>query len=65
MKYYLPFGFIAFMISIYYFRETNRVRKARREERREQLNERRQEILDRVVKAKKSSEDLTGTSTDI
>ena len=53
MNLYVPWGFIAIFISLYIFREYNRVKKARQEERREEINQRRQELLDNVIKAKK------------
>jgi hypothetical protein len=57
MKIYVPWGFIAIFISFYIFREYNRVRRAKRDERREYLNERRQQLIDNVVKAKKRDEE--------
>ena len=56
MNLYIPWGFIAIFISFYIFREYNRVKKARQEERREEINQRRQELLDNVIKAKKKPE---------
>ena len=53
MKFYVPWGFILIFISFYIFREYNRVKKAKREERREVLNARRQELMDKVIKAAK------------
>jgi len=44
---------IALFISFYVFYEYNRVKKAKREYRREYMNERRQELLDKVLKKKK------------
>jgi len=54
---FIPVGFIAIFISFYLFREYNRVQRAKRDERREHLNERRQELLDNVVKKKKENND--------
>jgi len=51
----VPWGLIAIFISLYIFREYNRVTKAKRENRREYMNERRQELLDNVVKKNKKS----------
>ena len=51
----VPWGRIAIFISLYIFREYNRVTKAKRENRREYLNERRQELLDNVVKKNKKT----------
>ncbi len=50
----VPWGLIAVAISFYLFKELNRVKKAKRDERREYINERRQEILDNVVKKNKN-----------
>lgn len=46
---------VAIFISFYLFSEFNRVRRAKRENRREYMNERRQEILDNVLKKNKKS----------
>jgi hypothetical protein len=46
-------GLIAIFISFYLFREFNRVRQAKAEERRERLNERRQELINNVLRANK------------
>lgn len=43
----------AALASIYLFTEYNRVQKAKRDERRDQINERRKELLDNVLKSKK------------
>ena len=51
----VPWGLIAVFISLYLFNESNRVKKAKREERREYMNERRQQILDGVVKKNKNT----------
>jgi hypothetical protein len=53
MTVYVPWGIIAIFISFYIFREYNRVHKAKRDERREYTNARRQELLDNVLKKKK------------
>jgi len=50
---YVPWGFIAIFISLYIFREYNRVKKAKKDERREYMNQRRQQLLDELFKAKK------------
>jgi hypothetical protein len=51
----VPWGMIAIFISLYLFREFNRIRKAKRENRREYMNERRQELLDNLLKKNKKS----------
>lgn len=51
----VPWGLIAIFISLYLFKEHNRVRKAKRENRREYMNERRQELLDNLLKKNKKS----------
>jgi hypothetical protein len=51
----VPWGLIAIFISLYIFREYNRVTKAKRDNRREYMNERRQELLDNVTKKNKKS----------
>ncbi|HEV3412084.1 MAG TPA: hypothetical protein VG101_06380 [Puia sp.] len=51
----VPWGLIAIFISLYLFKEYNRVRKAKRENRREYMNERRQELLDNLLKKDKKS----------
>ena len=53
MNGYVPCGLIAIFISFYLFREYNRVRVAKREERRDETSQRRQELLDNVTKRKK------------
>ena len=53
----IPFGLIAIFISLYLFSEFNRVKRAKRYERREQLNERRNEMVDKVIKAKNKNGD--------
>ena len=53
----VPFGLIAIFISLYLFSEFNRVKRAKRYERREQLNERRNEMVDKVIKAKNKNGD--------
>ena len=57
----VPWGLMAVFISFYLFGEFNRVKKARREERREYMNERRQEILNKVIKEKNKN---TNTKND-
>jgi len=52
---FVPWGMVAIFISFYLFSEFNRVRRAKRENRREYMNERRQEILDNVLKKNKKS----------
>ena len=57
MNIYLPWGAMLIIISLYLFREYNRVRRAKQEDRRERLNERRQELLDNLLAAKKKKAD--------
>jgi hypothetical protein len=52
---FVPWGLIAIFISFYLFKEFNRVRKAKRENRRVYMNERRQELLDNLLKRSKKS----------
>ena len=52
IRLYVPVGLIAIFISFYIFREYNRVHRAKRDERRENLKQRRQEIIDNAIKAK-------------
>ena len=51
----VPWGMIAIFISLYLFREFNRIRKAKRENRREYMNKRRQELLDNLLKKDRKS----------
>lgn len=53
MTIYLPGGMLAAGISLYLFYEYNRVKNAKREERRESLNSTRQQYLQRLIEAKK------------
>ena len=55
MTVYIPWGIIAIFISFYIFREYNRVSKAKRDERREAINERRQELINNVLKKNKAT----------
>jgi hypothetical protein len=48
----VPVGLIAVFISLYLFKEYNCVQKTKREERRERINEHRQELLDKVLSQK-------------
>jgi hypothetical protein len=57
MNIYLPWGAMLIIISLYLFREYNRVRRAKEEDRRERLNERRQELMDNLLAAKKKKVD--------
>jgi len=56
MNIYIPVGFIAVFISFYIFREYNRVKKAKRDERRDEINQRRQELLDNLFRKKKNDD---------
>lgn len=49
----IPWGLLAIGISLYLFYEYNRVKKAKRKERRERMNEHRQGLLDKLLKSKK------------
>ena len=49
-KIIVPGAILGSLVSLYIFYEYNRVKRDRREERREYLNERRQELLDNVLK---------------
>src|SRR5579871_4495418 len=51
----VPWGLIAIFISLYLFKEYNRANKERRENRREYMNQRRQELLDDVLKKNKKT----------
>lgn len=51
----VPWGLIAIFISLYLFEEYNRVKKAKRKNRREYMNQHRQELLDGVLKKNKKS----------
>jgi hypothetical protein len=55
IKVYIPYGLIAIFISFYVFKEHNRAKKERRENRREYMNERRQEILNDIFKRNRES----------
>jgi amino acid permease len=52
----VPWGLIAIFISLYLFEEYNRVRKAKRENRREYMNQHRQELLDGILKKTRAHE---------
>ncbi|HLX65420.1 MAG TPA: hypothetical protein VKR41_00445 [Puia sp.] len=47
---FVPWGMVAIFISFYIFREYNRVKKAKRENRREYMNKHRQELLDNIFR---------------
>jgi hypothetical protein len=51
----VPWGLIAIFISLYLFKENNRVKRAKYENRREYMNRHRQELLDNVLKKQKNS----------
>ena len=53
MTIYLPGAMFAAGISLYLFYEYNRVKQAKQEERRESLNDRRQQYLQQLIEAKK------------
>jgi hypothetical protein len=52
MNIYIPWGLMAIFISLYIFYEHKRRNRLRREERREELNSRRQEFLEKLVASK-------------
>jgi len=51
----VPWGLIAVFVSFYLFKEYNRVKRAKRDERREYMNEHRQDLLNKVVRKNKKS----------
>lgn len=53
LKVWVPWGFIGIFMSFYIYREYTRVNMAKRHNRREDLNARRQELLDNVLKKNK------------
>lgn len=53
MTVYIPWGLIAIGVALYYFYAYNRASRLRKEERREELNNRRQELLGRMIQIKK------------
>ena len=55
MKIYISWGIIAIFISFYIFYEYNRVKKAKKNERRDELNNRRKELLNNILKSKKKN----------
>ncbi|MFT3933833.1 MAG: hypothetical protein QM726_09485 [Chitinophagaceae bacterium] len=55
-KIWVPWGFISIAIVFYLFKEYNRVNKLKRSNRREELNARRQELLDNVLRKNKEKE---------
>jgi hypothetical protein len=63
INFIVPWGLIAVVISFYFFGETNKVRRAKRDERREHIDERRQEILDNLRKQKEK--DLLDTKNKL
>ena len=52
MNIYIPWGLMAIFISLYIFYEHKRRNRLKREERREELNSRRQEFLEKMVASK-------------
>ena len=55
LKILVPWGFIGIFMSFYIYREYNRVNKAKRKNRQEELNARRQELLDNVLRKNKET----------
>jgi hypothetical protein len=62
MTIYVPGVMFAAGISLYLFYKYNRVNDAKREERRESLNDVRQQYLQRLIEANKSE---SGTAEDV
>jgi hypothetical protein len=56
LKIWVPWGCTGIFISFYLYREFNRVNKAKKHNRREALNVRRQELLDNVLKKSKKTD---------
>ena len=52
MTIYVPWGLIAIFIAFYIFREHNRIRRLKREERSENIRERKQALIDQLTKSK-------------
>ena len=51
---YIPWGLIAIFIALFYFYTYNRKSRERRDEQREALNDKRQKMLDVILKTKKN-----------
>ena len=56
----LPGGMIAAGISLYLFYQYNRVKEAKQDERRESLNDKRQQYLNQLIAAKKKEQRAAG-----
>lgn len=56
MQITIPWGLMAIFISLFIFYAYNKVAKARREEKRERLKEKRQDYLNAILKAKEGNE---------
>jgi len=56
MTIYVPGAMFAAGISIYLFYEFSRVKEAKREQRRESLNDKRQQYLNQLIEAKKKEQ---------
>jgi hypothetical protein len=52
---YIPWGLLAIGVSFYLFNEYNRVHRAKRDERREYLQERRKQLLENVLNSNKKN----------
>lgn len=63
MTIYVPFGIVTILISFYLFYELKRARETRRDKRREELNNRRQELLDAIIKSKMKKIEPDGNET--
>jgi len=64
MTIYVPWGIILIFISFFIFREYSRVSKAKKDERREAINERRQELLNNVLKKNKANKTDENSNQD-
>ena len=56
IKIWVPWGFIGIFTSFYLSHEFNRVNKAKKHNRREELNARKQELLDNVLRKNKKTD---------
>ncbi len=54
MKIYIPLGFIMIFISLYYFYELNRLRRAKKEQRKSTISRRRRQLMDRIPHNRKT-----------
>ena len=54
INFIVPWGLIAIVISFYFFGENNRIRSAKRDNRREHINQRKEELLENLRKKTKN-----------